>query len=388
MPSTGSHPKHSDRLRSAKRFLKTALHYPLALVFILLIGTGLILIVTRIKENTTLAENRKIAEFPGWPTHYAAWRAFPRQFENALNDRFPFRNALVMMYKKTAYKIFRHSTHPDVVVGQHDWLFYSGVDSMADYRGEAPFTSIQVSRMVTSLQRMQKEAQRQGSRFLLVLAPDKQTVYPEFLPASIKEGHPHRIDQLVEALKRTDVQFLDLRPVFLKAKTLGETLYYRYDTHWNDIGAYYGFAAILKSLGLPAPLRADVSFEDRSQARHSDIAVTMLGLNDLHEIDRQFVSFRSEGRTFAPVLESPKSRTPLFDVVYVTTNGIPKSALLVHDSFGVALKPFYASVFARCRCVWPYYLEKPFEVPPELIAEEKPDYVIFLMVQRDMIAIP
>jgi hypothetical protein len=118
------------------------------------------------------------------------------------------------------------------------------------------------------------------------------------------------------------------------------------------------------------------------------MAVTMLGINDLQETDRQFVSFQSEGRTFAPVLESPKSRTPPFDVVYETTNGNQKSVLFVHDSFGVALKPFYASVFTRSRCVWPYYLEKPFAVTPEWISEEKPDYVIFLMVQRDLIAIP
>lgn len=375
-------------MRSAKRFVKTAMHYPLALGFILLIGVGLFLIVTRIQANKVIAENRKIANFPGCPANYTAWRAYPRQFEDALNDRFPFRNALVQLYKTAAYKFFRHSTHPEVVVGQHDWLFYSGVDSMADYRGEAPLTSLQVSRIAASVQQMNEEARRQGSRFLLVIAPDKQTVYPEWLPASIKEGHPHRVDQLLDALKGTEVPFLDLRPFFLQAKAMGEILYYRYDTHWNDVGAYFGFAAILKSLELPAPLRAEVSFKNRSQARHSDMAVTMLGINGLREADPQFVSFQSEGRIFEPVLESPKSRTPPFDVVYETTHGNQKSVLFVHDSFGVALKPFFASVFARSRCVWPYYLEKPFAVTPEWIAEEKPDYVIFLMVQRDLIAIP
>ncbi len=48
-----------------------------------------------------------------------------------------------------------------------------------------------------------------------------------------------------------DPAWLELRPALRAAKREGVE-YFPGDTHWNDLGAYHGYRAIMRRLGLPA----------------------------------------------------------------------------------------------------------------------------------------
>src|SRR5579862_5989784 len=102
------------------------------------------------------------------------------------------------------------------------------------------------------LEHRQQWLSAKGIKFLFVVAPDKESVYPEFLPPTIKSTSAQlAVDQLARYLREThsSVDLLSLREPLLDARTREqERLYYKQDSHWNSLGAYYGYEAIIRRL--------------------------------------------------------------------------------------------------------------------------------------------
>src|SRR5512137_1943070 len=57
--------------------------------------------------------------------------------------------------------------------------------------------------------------ERRGIAYLLVIAPNKSTIYPEYMPAIYPRGRRTRLDQMTGFVERNAPGFpwLDLRPV-------------------------------------------------------------------------------------------------------------------------------------------------------------------------------
>src|SRR6185295_1542120 len=122
-------------------------------------------------------------------------------------------------------------------------------------------------------------------RYLFIVAPDKQTIYPEYMPAQLNRvGTATRLDQLVTYFERhSDIRILDLRDA-LRAVKLHDRPYERLDSHWNDVGAWSAYAEIAKQVGRwfpkvqPLPLS---SFERSSSAGEGNDLAMLLSLRDL-----------------------------------------------------------------------------------------------------------
>src|SRR5262249_33120358 len=131
-------------------------------------------------------------------------------------------------------------------------------------------------------------ARDRGAHFLFVVAPNKSSIYPEFLPDSGRlPNRPSRLDQVLDDLREhTDVEFVDLRPSLLGAKALGP-VYYRFDTHWNDRGLVVAGAAILDQLrahfrDMPRLDRDECRFE-AEPGRIGDLARMLANVPPLEE---------------------------------------------------------------------------------------------------------
>ena len=82
---------------------------------------------------------------------------------------------------------------------------------------------------------MQEYAALRGAQLLFVCAPDKNTVYPEFMPARyVRSTSERNLDRLLASLREQGVPFCDVRDVLRNANSL---TYYRTDSHWNGYGS-------------------------------------------------------------------------------------------------------------------------------------------------------
>jgi SGNH hydrolase-like domain, acetyltransferase AlgX len=122
-----------------------------------------------------------------------------------------------------------------VIVGKDGWLF-----ALRDFSlGCRP--TVPVSRAVARWRRLLSIVHASGRKAVLVVAPDKSSIYPEQLPATFKYSRcgPAGQDQLLRRLDAAGSSgIVSLRRPLAQAKAANaQPLYYRTDTHWTSAGA-------------------------------------------------------------------------------------------------------------------------------------------------------
>lgn len=205
-----------------------------------------------------LFEKRQPIAKPDFPQNFTELKTFPQNFEKYFNDNYGFRKSLVSLNSHMMDKIFDESPDARAVVGKDGWFYFDNHNSLLDARGMATISDEMIARGVKSFGENWKKMREKNINYLLIIAADKSTIYPEFLPDYIKPNEPHRIDKFLNALKAKypDFPVIDLRPLLKKAKE-NEVIYHKTDTHWNRRGAFAAYIEIMKNLKIQPHLRED-----------------------------------------------------------------------------------------------------------------------------------
>ncbi len=187
-----------------------------SLLFSLLVGGMALFFILqiRVQENEAFrrAEQRPPAElhFLGWQP--ATLRAYFLAVERFVADRLPFREEFLRV-QVAVNRAFGKFINPEVVVmGKEGWIFLGntfdrGIDK---YRGIVRFERRQLEAFGQYFRETSLALQRQGVPFLLVVVPDKHSVYPEFLPEHIARRGESPLDQVMQT-PPAGYRILDLR---------------------------------------------------------------------------------------------------------------------------------------------------------------------------------
>ena len=94
---------------------------------------------------------------------------------------------------------------------------------------------------------------KRGIKYVIFVAPNKENIYSEFMPERmqrIRKSDVSRMDKAVEYLKKhTRAEIVNAKPAMVKAKSVvAQNLYFKKDTHWNNVGGYVGFAQLAAAL--------------------------------------------------------------------------------------------------------------------------------------------
>lgn len=353
----------------------------LVVLFLVAITTpGFGLLVGLDRETVSESEMRELAPAPVFPKTLADLAAWPGTFERYFDDHFAFRNRLIDGRAMLLWKGLRTSASETVIAGKNDWLFYAADGGIDDWTQAEPFTEEELETWRETLVKRQAFLSRRGIPFLFVIAPDKQMIYPEQMPDSLRRlRQDYRADQFAAFMKARapEVRIVDLRASVISAKP-GELLYHRYDTHWNDRGALAGYQAIVVALHewFPAmrPLQRGDFYTDPSAP--SGDKTTMLGLRDLGKIAMPgLVLRRGEGyRVVEPAVPDPYGEVGML-VTEHRDRALP-TAIVYRDSFAGRLIPFLSEHFSQAT----YYWQNEFEFAD--IERDKPDVVIQEFVAR------
>ena len=155
-----------------------------------------------------------------------------------LADHFALRQQMVTLWSRLN-ALLGSSTDEQVLLGTDGWLYYS--PSLPDYLGEH-LEDTELEQIARNLAGLQKQCEESGRRFLFTMAPNKNSLYPEHMPAWAENRHEEsNISRLKPLLEQYGVCYADLFAPDLP--------YYRTDTHWTAEGAARGADAILTALG-------------------------------------------------------------------------------------------------------------------------------------------
>ena len=225
----------------------------LGVCFLLGISLPIAGLFLSLDASFVLEENRTLSSFPELSWHGAQLAALPAKLDLYFNDNFGFRKRLIYWLNLTKVRALAVSPSPKVVLGRSGWLFYGDSD-IPYFRAVNPLSTAQLKNWQERLEERQAWLAQRGIPYLIVFAPLKSTVYPEFMPQSYNRiATVSRLDQLLAHLKaHSDLTVVDLRQAILDEK-LGHQVYYRTDTHWNNRGAYVGYQQIIKSLNRSFP---------------------------------------------------------------------------------------------------------------------------------------
>ncbi len=265
-----------------------------------------------------------------------------------------------------------------VIIGRDGWLFYSGDRLIEDYRCTDPFTPDELDAWKRMFEERQAWLAARGIRYLVVVAPNAQSIYGEFLPQSMnKVGDKSRLDQLVEGMSGSPVELIDLRGPLLAAKKERRT-YHKTDTHWNDFGAFVGYQVIMDALkkwnGAAESSPLD-SFDIRTVDAEGDY---------LAKLVESPLAYREEVIELVPrEARKAKVETVSGTEFIATRDDAPlPTAVFLHDSFMQALHPFLNEHFERAHYLW----TREFRL--DVIEQERPAIVIEELVQRKLMSDP
>jgi alginate O-acetyltransferase complex protein AlgJ len=353
---------------NARRLCVTAV-----VLFFAALWTPLIGMFFGVGEFAASDENRRPAVLPKLPRNGLRWLDLGGPFTAYLHDRFGFRGTMIAAQALFKVRLLGVSSSPEVLIGKHGWLFYTGEKSMDSYRGVLPLDAHDLAAWVQLFTRRQDWLARRGILMIVVIVPDKQTVYPEFLPSSIRKSNQRmRLDTFLTSLRSAStVPLLDLRPALIDAKTRYPILYSASDTHWNARGAYVGYVEVMREIARKYP---DVQPLPLSRTQHAihyasgDLA-KMLGLGSVwrEELDEPLSP---------PTLRG--SQTPAGDLVMWQAGAAERRLVIFGDSFGAPLVPYLAPHFAET------VFSQSTGFKPALIAESNPDVVLFEFVERKL----
>lgn len=321
------------------------------------------------------------------PAPQPAWSldpAFPRAFERYFDDNFALRTELVRWHNRIKLLWLGASPSRSFVVGEDGWLFYTGERTIENHVGALRLTGEELSRWQAVLEARRDFCAQRGIEYLFVVVPDKHAIYPEKLPAAYR--HPER-ETTADQFRRHFERASDLRPLLLEERLLaarqGETLplYYPLGTHWNALGAWYGYEAVMERLAgrLPRlrPLERPQFVVDA--AAKDDNFGSRLLLHD--EMPQDIVAARPE-RPACGKLVAHKDPPVAVNVWACDQRRRAPSAIVFHDSQGEWLEPYFADTFARLTMISKGAFDR------DLIERERPGVVIEEIGERRLWRVP
>lgn len=267
-----------------------------------------------------------------------------------------------------------------VLFGKQGWLFLHGDtnDILGQHTGKVKMGAERLAKWRRILENRMAASERLGIPWQCIVVPDKESVYPEYLPEEVSPSPRRPIHEFLEVAESVGAPVTYALDRLLAEKEEDE-LYPRTDTHWNLCGSYAVYQMFCEEL-----IRQGIDVELLEEAEIEWVEETIEG-----DLGRKV---RPEPLTSSMVLvrfRRPESRL-VFDNE-VRNHGRVKCferdrpgprCVLFGESYSDYLVPFLQEVFQRL-----VFVHTSMFIA-DVLEREQPDAVLSLPVERFMIRVP
>lgn len=205
--------------------------------------------------------------------------------ESYVNDEFGFRTVLLRTNNQIKFWLFNKTTAEGVIIGKENYLYekayidaYNGLFFMGDRA---------LNDTISKLKTLQDTLKSLGKELLIVMAPSKVRVYPEFVPEEMINKNPKQTnyDYLSEHFKKAGIQYIDFNVIFQKKKKSSPFLLFpQLGVHWSRMEAVHAadtmlnYLASVSKTNLPRIVISKTYMSDTLQSPDNDI---IEGMNTL-----------------------------------------------------------------------------------------------------------
>lgn len=297
---------------------------------------------------TEAAANERLTPVPQLKSEDGSWNQ--NVLDDATNyiaDHFALRQEMVTANAMLQTGLLATSPAEDVIYGTDGRLYYA--ETLDDYQNRATLTDEEVQQIAQTIADMQAYCEARGAQFVFTIAPNKNSLYPEHMPARyLQSDSPGNYEKLKPLLEEYGVHYADL---FTFLSEQDEILYLKTDSHWTNRGAALAHDFLMETLGLPHTAFAEAEYTT-AETHRGDLYEMLYPKGTAREAQQAYettFSYVSEPRTAEDIL------------IQTTSPDAPNGRLLLcRDSFGNALHPFLAEDFREATITrqMPYPLEQ------------------------------
>jgi hypothetical protein len=201
-------------------------------------------------------------------------------FDQYFNDRFSMRGPLTVTKNWLDFNVFSMTDNKTVHVGTNGWLY--SLNSIEDFRKEGCSEENEVGWLVLQLHALEKIIKASGRRFFFIVAPNKATIYPEFVGLIPKSDgcRYSQYDLFMEDIAAHPLQgFIRLDESLRKAKTRHGLLYDKTSTHWNGLGAQVAAETIHAWIGYDDPKIHQLDYRSIDDRNPGNLITKVMGLS-------------------------------------------------------------------------------------------------------------
>ncbi|WP_022757976.1 alginate O-acetyltransferase AlgX-related protein [Butyrivibrio fibrisolvens] len=352
--------------------------YMVILTILILIPVVLYAVIGKYLDSSTAdKENRVMTEMPTLANTQIS--EFPTLFDAYMNDNLPYKNYLVTINSMADYYLFNTSSSDDVIVGDKGWLFYVGhenndEDPLADYEGTNLYSIDELEIIAENMINARDFLASQGKEFVITIIPNKSRVYSEYMPDMCGDvSQECRLNQVYQYLsENTDLTIVSPYNDIVSYKEAHPEiqLYFKYDTHWNNFGAYVAAQSISRVWGFEMP-DLDTVEQVYVDSDTYDLA-RMINLGDYLKEDAPIATAYSGHMARVEIQSDGMSFTGTVD----QGTADARKLYIIGDSFSALLFPYLACHFNSSKSDMYYNYNY------SSLESYDPDVVVFECVER------
>ena len=380
-------------------------------LFIAIIWLPTTSMVFNLEPDVSLDEKRVLADMPELKGNWKSIIDYPSDFGKYYQDQWGFRKLFILTYNNIMTKYLKSVKRNNVMLGQNKWLYWTGGNSFDQYSATSALTEKDLERIKTILEERQSFCRHLGIRYLFIIVPNKHSIYDKYIPDWMqKVSNESNLDRIIKYLEDNDstVEILDLRPALLEAKKTYQ-VYYKTDTHWNDIGAFIAYKTIMEKLSEWFPQIEPRSLSDYKMLPYINTGGDlghMLGLKGeykikgvklepkferrarkIYELDSFYHSKENTKRLIITKEKLEKGHTDFGILATETGNSSLPKAVMFRDSFTSSLMPNMAEHFERVFYYWVEYEKDEYDFYSDIVKHEMPDVVMTELAERVILQI-
>lgn len=338
-----------------------------AVFLLLLMAPNLVLFLgfeSKIADN----ENLKFKEFPKIDIKK------PKQSLSSFNSyylgNFGFKKTAVNQYISFKKNILNEEPLPNYnITGKDGWYFLGNHYNNVFYNSFGITDYNQVKDISNYLNKINQYLTSKNIKFYVVFPPNKHHIYSEYLPFQLEKEETLYSFLKSDLEENSTVSLIDLHSLLLKEKKENQ-LYYKTDSHWNDLGAFIAYQHIIDYI------KKDMSIQ-KLQLEDYNISTELKVLGD----NTQMVNIKEKTEVINFENKTPSKIKTLSDdqrFLHFKNESKDYKLMLYRDSFSNALIPFFNETFGDAIYIRDYNINK------SNIENHKPDIVILELVERNI----
>ena len=266
-----------------------------------------------------------------------------------------------------------------VLLGKENWLFLQNDTNriVEQNTGKLLLTPGGYAKWVRTLQARTAILNSQGIQYCFLIAPNKECVYPEYLPDDYKISEQRIINQLMNQCQGHNIKIyyqLELLKLYKSEKLL----YPLANTHWNGIGAFIAYDQLMNDINRNVVHTKILTWQDIYYDEE------MLAADLGNKLTPMQSSVFAWGRVQAPqaqvIFDNEVVNSGREQITLNKNTALP-TAVIFHDSFMEMILPYLMESFSKI-----YLFHTPC-VNYDFIEAVKPDVVITEMVERFLVQI-